>query len=174
VSNAPIDRSQIETLGGIAYRVAFRILGQREDAEDVAQEAVTRAAARWTKVADYAEAWVSRVAANLALGLVRKRRRAERQVEQHAPEHESLALERLMLGQALLALPRRQREVVVLRYVADLSEKRVAELLGCSTGSVKRHSHRGLIALRARLSLPNTEAAAPAPFTNGVPDVRPS
>jgi RNA polymerase sigma factor (sigma-70 family) len=50
--------------------------------------------------------------------------------------------------QALQALPRRQRAVLVLRYCADLPEAEVADLLGCSLGTVKTHTHRGLQALR--------------------------
>lgn len=49
---------------------------------------------------------------------------------------------------ALARLPRRQREVVVLRYGSDLSEAQVADLLGISAGAVKSHAHRGLAALR--------------------------
>jgi RNA polymerase sigma factor (sigma-70 family) len=56
------------------------------------------------------------------------------------------------LVRALRALPRRQREVVALRYLADRPEAEVADLLGCSAGAVKQHAHRGLAALRARLA----------------------
>ena len=52
---------------------------------------------------------------------------------------------------ALAGLPRQQRAVLVLRYIEDLPEASVAELLGCSVGSVKTHAHRGLRALRASL-----------------------
>jgi DNA-directed RNA polymerase specialized sigma24 family protein len=55
------------------------------------------------------------------------------------------------LHRALEALPRRQREVVVLRYFGDLSEKEIASELGLAPGSVKSHASRGLAALRARL-----------------------
>ncbi|WP_432486378.1 RNA polymerase sigma factor, partial [Kineococcus esterisolvens] len=57
---------------------------------------------------------------------------------------------RLVLA-ALDALPVRQREVLVLRYSADLSEQDIAEALGISRGAVKTHAHRGLAALRAGL-----------------------
>ena len=53
--------------------------------------------------------------------------------------------------QALQALPQRQRAAVVLRYCADLPEAEVADLLGCSVGTVKTHTHRGLRALRENL-----------------------
>jgi DNA-directed RNA polymerase specialized sigma24 family protein len=57
----------------------------------------------------------------------------------------------LLVQQALAALPRRQRAVLVLRYCEDLPEAEVASLLGCSAGTVKTHAHRGLRALRALL-----------------------
>jgi len=53
--------------------------------------------------------------------------------------------------QALQALPERQRAVLVLRYYVDLPEGEVADLLGCSLGTVKTHTHRGLRALRDNL-----------------------
>jgi RNA polymerase sigma factor (sigma-70 family) len=135
-------------LFAIAYRVAFRILGDRQAAEDVAQEAVTRANTRWRKVEAHAEPWTARVAANLALDQVR---RGPAPVPDVPGERDPLVAERLDLQQALLALPKRQREVVSLRYGADLPEAQVAELLGCTTGTVKTHAHRGLAALRLAL-----------------------
>ena len=52
---------------------------------------------------------------------------------------------------ALRVLPRRQRECLVLRYYADLSEVEIASTLGISTGSVKSHAHRGMAALTLAL-----------------------
>jgi RNA polymerase sigma factor (sigma-70 family) len=70
------------------------------------------------------------------------------------PSAESGELERSAnreLVQAVLALPRRQREVVVLRYFLDLSEQQIADWLGVSTGSVKRHAFRATSALKEQL-----------------------
>lgn len=53
-----------------------------------------------------------------------------------------------LVRQALAGLPRQQRAVLVLRYCEDLPEADVAGLLGCSVGTVKTHTHRGLRALR--------------------------
>ena len=53
---------------------------------------------------------------------------------------------------ALRGLPRRQREVIALRYYLDLSEADIAETLGISTGAVKSHASRGSAALRERLA----------------------
>ena len=64
---------------------------------------------------------------------------------------DAFAEDRLDLQRALRDLPKRQRDVVVLRYVADQPEDAVAAALGVSVGTVKTHASRGLAALRARL-----------------------
>ncbi|HMC69548.1 MAG TPA: sigma factor-like helix-turn-helix DNA-binding protein, partial [Mycobacteriales bacterium] len=63
-------------------------------------------------------------------------------------EGDSDWVERLHLRNVVSSLPRRQREVVTLRYLADVPEATVAQVLGCSVGSVKKHASRGLAALR--------------------------
>ena len=136
-----------------AYRVAYRLLGERSEAEDVAQEACARAYSRWSSVHDYAEPWCVRVAANLALDVLRARTRAVKRQERLISEHTPVAAaagtdERLDLYAALHELPKRQREAVVLRYLGDQSEERTAALLGLSVGSVKTHASRGLARLR--------------------------
>lgn len=139
-----------------AYRVAHRLLGSRAEAEDVASEALARAYLAWPRIAEYADAWVSRVAANLAVDTIRKRRRHQDQTvdEQAAPD--PYVDRRLDLYRALRSLSRRQREVVVLRFLGDLSEQDVATALQCSVGTVKTHASRGLATLR--LSLGDAEA----------------
>ena len=130
-------------LYAIAYRVAFRILGDRGDAEDVAQEALARASTRWSRLADRPEGWVTRVASNLAID--RYRRRSRRPPPMTGPMGlvDPHLGERADLVAALRRLPRRQREAVVLRYLADLSEAQVALEMGCSVGAVKSHGARG-------------------------------
>jgi RNA polymerase sigma-70 factor (ECF subfamily) len=148
---------QFEELTGLAYRLGFRILGNRAEAEEVAQEAMIRAYTRWRTVRGYPRPWVSRVATNLAIGVLRKRRVPPAGAEVTA-DGADLALERMELQRHLLSLPRRQREVVALRYLADLSEADVARGLGCSVGAVKRHARRGLEAMRISLDAQLTEA----------------
>lgn len=138
-------------LWGAAYRVAFRLLGDREDAADCAQEACTRACTRWGRLlrAGDPTPWVVRVSSNLAIDRWRRRRR-DPALSAAAATAVSVD-ERLDLHRALGELPRRQREVVVLRFVADLREADVATALGISLGTVKQHAHRGLAALRDAL-----------------------
>ena len=133
-----------------AYRVAYKLLGDRAEAEDIAQEALARALVRWRKVEPYAVAWVSRVAANLSIDKVRKDRRTTEAGEERG-RLDPDAAERMDLVRALRSLPRRQRDVVVLRYLVDQSEEHVAGTLGISAGSVKTHASRGLASLRLAL-----------------------
>jgi RNA polymerase sigma-70 factor (sigma-E family) len=134
-----------------AYRVAFRLLGDRTEAEDVAQEALARTYVRWRRVEPYAAPFACRVAANAAIDRARRRARLSSGDAPERPAADAFADDRVDLQRALRALPRRQREVVALRYLADQPEDAVAAALGLSVGSVKTHASRGLAALRARL-----------------------
>ena len=139
-------------LAALGYRVAFRLLGNRAEAEDVAQEALARAYARWRRIDDHAAPWVARVAANLALDSLRakgRRHQIDLPVDASSGSAERAAVDRIELARLLESLPRRQREVVVMRYLADRSEADTAVALGTSIGSVKRHAHRGLATLRS-------------------------
>jgi len=134
-----------------AYSVALRILGHPQDAEDAASEALARAAASWRRLQslDYQRAWVLRVTANVAVDMIR-RRRPSGSVREDAGADGGFD-DRVVLAAELAKLPRRQREVLVLRYLADMTEVQVAEHLRISQGSVKQHHRRGLAAMRSAL-----------------------
>ncbi|HVC69562.1 MAG TPA: sigma-70 family RNA polymerase sigma factor [Acidimicrobiales bacterium] len=140
-------------LYGLAYRVSFRVLGDRGDAEDVAQETMARAHLRWSRLHERPQGWVVTVATNLAIDRHRRRRRSTSLGAEPLSLVDIHQAERIDLARALRRLPRRQREVVVLRYLADWSESHVAEALGVSAGSVKSHASRGLTALRLHLDV---------------------
>jgi RNA polymerase sigma factor (sigma-70 family) len=136
-----------------AFAVAHAILGDRTEAADVAQECMARALVRWRDVRTHPEPWVVRVAGNLAVDVIRRQRRIVPPDEEvSGPDVGHAAADCIDLQRALLGLPRRQRDVLLLRYFADLTERDVAGLLGCSVGSVKTHAHRGIAALRLALS----------------------
>jgi RNA polymerase sigma factor (sigma-70 family) len=141
-----------DRLLSIAYRIATRMVGDRALAEDIAAEAMARTYAHWPRVRhyEYLDAWVSRVASNLAITAVGKRGRVFPGLSDVNEPHD-VAVLRLALVDALQRLPRRQREVVALRYFADQSEGAIATQLGVSAGSVKSHLHRGIGALRRAL-----------------------
>jgi RNA polymerase sigma factor (sigma-70 family) len=136
----------------LAYRVSFKILGDRGDAEDVAQETLARTHLHWSRVAARPQGWVVRVSTNLAIDRYRRRGRRVTGSRDTLALVDAHLADRLDLAAAIGHLPRRQREVVVLRYLADWSEADVAEALGCSPGTVKVHASRGLAALRSLLS----------------------
>jgi RNA polymerase sigma-70 factor (sigma-E family) len=135
-----------------AFALAQRIVGQPQAAEDVAAEALTRLYARWPRLraAEYRDAWVMKVAGNLAIDVIRSRRPDPVGVGAPTDPHDQAAL-RLSLAASLGGLPRRQRQAIALRYFGDMTEDEVARSLGVSTGAVKSHIHRGLRTLRARL-----------------------
>ena len=126
-----------------------RLLGDRAAAEDAAAEALARTYANWKRVSElpYRDAWVLRVATNCALDQLKKWRHALKVTPSPTADEDTHAL-RVALWAALRALPRRQREILVLRYIAGLTEEEVARLLGLSLGTVKTHVTRGRAALR--------------------------
>jgi RNA polymerase sigma factor (sigma-70 family) len=134
----------------LVRRTVARVVGYGP-AEDVAVEAFARAYARWDSVGsmEYPLRWIFRVATNLALDQTRRKNR-------WAPAKPMADVEDEVANrQALLAplrrLPRRQQQVVVLRYIADLSEEEVARVLGVSLGTVKTHLRRAMPRLRSEL-----------------------
>ena len=137
----------------VAYRVAFRLVGDIATAEDVAAEAMARAYVRWDRIEDapHREAWVLRVATNLAIDVFRARQRTHPAVDVSPIDPIDATATRLALVAALRRLPQRQRDVVVLRYLTDWPEEAVADALGITTGSVKTHLHRGLKSLERLL-----------------------
>jgi DNA-directed RNA polymerase specialized sigma24 family protein len=138
-----------------AHAVGARILRDRTLAEDIAAETLTRAVVRWPRVQRMRspDAWVTRVATNLAIDAIRRDRRS-RQAHGPIPAVTPPAIgARMELQDAIGQLPRRQREVVALRFLVDLSESDVASVLGISVGSVKTHAHRALQRLREYAAL---------------------
>lgn len=138
-----------------AYGVAYQLLGRRSESEDVAQETLARAFVHWRKVRGYAEAWVVRVAGNLAIDAWRRMQRVDTSADTDRQTATSPGPtgQRIDLHRALDSLSRRQREVIVLRFLADLPEADVARALGCSVGSVKQHASRGLATLRNTMAV---------------------
>lgn len=156
---------EFDELAGLAYQMAFQVLGSRSEAEEIAQDTMTKAYVRWRRVQNHARPWVCRVAINGALGRVRRRGRASESARESSRVDSDEVNERLDLQRLLRSLSRRQRDVVALRYLADMSEADVAAELGISVGSVKTHAHRGIAALRVSLEsstqIPSAETNEP-------------
>jgi RNA polymerase sigma factor (sigma-70 family) len=138
-----------------ALRTAFALLGDRAAAEDATQEAFVQAFRTLPrKREDVAfSTWLYRCLVWAARDQRRLRRGPEVLLAYPPAEPDAEELERseLRLGlvAALADLPRRYREVLVLRYGLDLSEEETAAVLRCRRGTVKSRAHRGLRLLAA-------------------------
>ena len=146
-------------------RLSWLLVRDQQVAEETVQDAFVAMHSRWSQLRnqDLALAYLRRSVVNGSRSVLRHRRvedrylvaensarnaggltiepSAESRAAQHATGH------RLVV--ALGNLPRRQREVLTLRYYLDLSEAQIADALSISAGSVKAHAHRGLAALRS-------------------------
>jgi RNA polymerase sigma-70 factor (sigma-E family) len=142
-------------------RLATLLLQEQATAEEIVQDAYVALHGRWGRLreADKALIYLRQSVVNRARSALRHRgvvrRHAEREPEPPAaPSAETGALgilEHETVVAALRALPARQREALVLRYYADLSETEIAEAMGISRGAVKSHTARGMAALRNAL-----------------------
>ena len=144
------------------------VVGSVAEAEDITQEAFIRAAARWDRISEYdaPEAWVRRVAMNLAINTVQRTRRRTLILmrghrETTAPEP---SVERVALADAMAQLPLRYRAVIALHYMADLSVQQVAEELDLPPATVRTRLARG------RRRLAELLDDSPAPRTGTVLD----
>lgn len=164
--------------GAIAFceRLRPRLVGalglhtrDRALAEELAQEALARAWARWPKLCDMdqPEAWTYRVAFNLARNHWR-RRGAERRANQRcaaraadppAPDHGSV----MAVREAVAALSEGRRRAVVCRFYADLSVSETAAVLGCAQGTVKALTHKAVAALRHAIDVDDLTPEADEP-----------
>jgi RNA polymerase sigma-70 factor (ECF subfamily) len=137
----------------------YAYFGDRQEAQDVVQEAFCRALARWRRISTYDDpvAWVRRVAWNLATSNVRRARVASafrrRHREEPAPAPNP---NRVALLAALRTLPAKQRQATVLHYLADLPISEIAASMGATEGTVKSWLHRARTALADQLT-PTTE-----------------
>ena len=153
---APVD---VEALFRAEYRALVRLavllLGDRGASEEVVQDAFVQLHRGGHRIADPAKApaWLRSAVLNGARSRLRRRdvrRRHLAPVPAPAPDAESAAIagdDHRRVVAALRTLPARQREALVLRFYADLSEAETAAAMGVSAGSVKQHVHRGLAAL---------------------------
>ncbi len=143
-----------------AYRHAWAILGNDEDAQDATQDALTVAWQRRDTLRDddRLEAWLSRILINKCRDRLRARARTRERVRPielvvlpSVADGSRATADRDELGRALVALNPDQRIVVVLRFWADLTVEAIAERLGVPVGTVKSRLHHSLKTLRSTL-----------------------
>ena len=146
------------------FRTLVAVTCDGDAAAEVTAEAFTRAYENWPHIRDHPNptAWVVRTALNLQ----RSRWRRLRLERRPRPSRSDAADDNIPFDPALralvLGLPRRQREVVALRLLADLSTEQTAHVLGIAPGTVTAHLHRGVTSLRAALAGPIRAAAIQA------------
>ena len=137
-------------------RVAYVLCGDQHAAEDLLQGALAKAAAKWSTITGEAEHYVRRILYRDFINSWRWRRRRPERTTGRLPEpaggadHADQTVLRLQIRAALATLPPRQRAVLVLRYLEDLTEPQVAEILGCAPGTVASQASRALAKLRAQ------------------------
>jgi RNA polymerase sigma-70 factor (ECF subfamily) len=153
-----------------AYDIAYSVLGNHDDADDVAQEAfvnVHRSLSRFRGDADFST-WLFRIVKNCALNRLKQRKRKQRrEVELVVADREVMTTNggvgevddaRFYIERALHELPTLQRAVVMLRHVSGLSTEQVGRILNCSEGTVKTHLYRGLKKMRDKLEFLRDES----------------
>jgi RNA polymerase sigma-70 factor (sigma-E family) len=167
-----------DTTSGLV-RTAYLLTFDLAEAEDLAQETLARIAARWDSIGrmEHPRAYARRVLVHLVYDSAsrRARWRAELSAATHDdPAREVEIVDRFaaepfariddmtVLQHALAALPEVQHAVLVLRYFEDLTEAQTADILGCSTGTVKKATWRAMARLRDTVPMHSTDCAARA------------
>jgi RNA polymerase sigma-70 factor (sigma-E family) len=137
-------------------RMSALLLHDTAAAEDVVQDAFVAMHGSWRRLRDPDKglAYLRQAVVNRSRSRLRHLKVVDRKAPAPMPDAEGAdaaalrAVERASVMTALRGLPQRQREVLVLRYYADLSEAQIADAMGISTGAVKSHASRGIASLR--------------------------
>lgn len=134
-------------------RTSYLLTGDAYLAEDLLQSVLLKVLGRWTRLSHIGnpEAYARKALLNQHISW--RRRRASTELPSAAPPERAYSSEdstvvRLIVRQALMRLPPRQRAVIVLRFYEDRTERETAELLDCSIGTVKSQTHHALARLR--------------------------
>lgn len=143
------------------YRMAWRWLGSREDAEDVTQNVCVNLAKAIRTFRGEAEfsTWLYRLTYNASLDFLRARQRSRRNEDpavmvlfkDHAAESAEASAVDGELWDEVRSLPEKQRDAVLLVYAEDMSHADAAQVMGCSEKTVSWHLHEARKRLKARL-----------------------
>jgi RNA polymerase sigma-70 factor (sigma-E family) len=142
-------------------RLAVLLVRDVATAEEVVQDSFIAMHAAWRRLRDTEKAlsYLRQSVVNRSRSVLRHRVVVDKNAPKPAPDMPSAEqgaislLERSAVISALRTLPPRQREALVLKYYADLSEAQIATAMGISRGAVKSHTARGVAALRVVLEL---------------------
>src|SRR5690606_3246457 len=162
----------VELFKDKVFHLCYRMLGNRHEAEDIAQEAFARA---YVNIHSFNQkrkfsTWLYRIATNLCIDRIRKKKPdyfldaevagtdgltmySQIAAEGKSPDSEVETLElQEIVQREILRLPDKYRVVIILRYIDDLSLNEISEVLDMPLGTVKTRIHRGREALRKQLS----------------------
>lgn len=144
------------------HRTAYLLVGRRGLAEDLVQETLAKVYAAWPRLREPAalEAYVRRTMTTTAISWTRRRSWGEHPTDRLpdlAVVTDDQADDTDELWQAVLGLPPRQRATLVLRFYEGLSVKATAQVLGCTTGTVKSQTSAALGALRGVVGDPRDD-----------------
>jgi RNA polymerase sigma-70 factor (sigma-E family) len=140
------------------YRYGYLLTGNHYDAEDLVQDALIRLRAHWSRVArkDDPTAYVRTIMTRLHISKWRRRRRElltaavpEKAVADPGLDRVDAADDEDRVWTALVALPPKQRAVIVLRFYESLTDEEIAATLGVSRSTVRSQASRALQKLRA-------------------------
>jgi RNA polymerase sigma-70 factor (sigma-E family) len=165
--HVPVFAELVEARSNSLLRLAYAVVGDHQLAQDLLQEALVKVYVAWPKLRDAssAEAYARRTIVTTAVSWRRRRSFHEPptavvpDLQEDAHESDRLATHDV-LWQQVRRLPPRQRAALVLRYYEDLSEAETADLMGCSTGTVKSQLSAALSKLRERVG-PNSGVLFP-------------
>lgn len=140
-------------------RLSALLVRDVQTAEEIVQDSFIAMHGSWRRLRDpeRALAYLRQAVVNRSRSSLRHRKVVEKHAPRPMPDSASAeegamgALEHQSVMKALRSLPDRQREVLVLRYYADLSEAEIADAIGISRGAVKSHASRGLAAVRTTM-----------------------
>jgi RNA polymerase sigma-70 factor (sigma-E family) len=139
-------------------RLAYLVCGDWHRAEDAVQTAFVKLYLNWTRSKiDSMDSYVRRIVINSVKDVqrrywFRREHSTDDLPDTPRPSEEDASTDRLVVRQALARLPHRRRVTLVLRYWEDLSVEQTAQIMRCSTATVKSQTARGLAALRGLLS----------------------
>lgn len=151
----------VRTRGPALLRFGYLVTHDRDQAEDAVQDALVALYPRWSKVLRNGdpERYARRCIVNADLTRWRRFRRRETPVADSASlltqgtdDTADGSAEQDVVWALCATLPTRQRAAVVLRYYEGLSDAEIADILGCTDGTVRSQIHRALAALRQRIS----------------------
>lgn len=131
-------------------RLAFLLTGSHDVADEIAQEACEQVLRRWSEI-DHPAAYARTAVVNGARSWGR-RRAVRRAAPKDRVQHAELDGDAVAVREVLAELPERQREVLVLRFYADLKIGDIAAELDCPPGTVKSLIHRGLVRMQEELA----------------------